>query len=113
MFKRGLAGALTRFRTIAWVVGVLLLALTLVAMPMKYFGDNSMGVALIAPIHGWCYVLYLGAVGDLARRVQSWSVPRILLVALAGTVPFLSFFIERQVRQWVQLPEEPAAAQAG
>lgn len=112
MFKRGLAGALTRFRTIAWVVGVLLLALTLVAMPMKYFADNSLGVALIAPVHGWCYVLYLGAVGDLARRVQ-WTVSRILLVAIAGTIPFLSFFIERQVRQWVQLPEEPATAQVG
>ena len=112
MFERGLAGTLTRFRTIAWVVGVLLLLLTLVAMPMKYFADNSLGVAIIAPIHGWCYVLYLVAVGDLARRVQ-WTVSRILLVAISGTVPFLSFIMERQVRQWVQLPEKPAPAQAG
>lgn len=111
MFKSGLAGALTRFRTIAWVVGVLLVLLTLVAMPMKYFGDNSLGVALIAPVHGWCYVLYLAAVGDIARRVR-WTVSRILLVAISGTIPFLSFFMERQVRHWVQLPEEPAPVQA-
>jgi integral membrane protein len=112
MFKRGLPGAMTRYRAIAWVVGVLLLALTLVAMPMKYLADNSVGVAIVAPIHGWCYVLYLAAVGDLARRVQ-WTVSRILLVAIAGTVPFLSFFLERQVRQWVQLPGKTAPAEAG
>jgi len=35
MFKRGLAGALTRFRTIAWVVGVLLLLLTQPSLSRK------------------------------------------------------------------------------
>ncbi|WP_144122103.1 MULTISPECIES: DUF3817 domain-containing protein [Catellatospora] len=93
-------GALTRYRIIAWIVGVLLLALTLVAMPMKYFGDNNLGVMIIAPVHGWLYVVYLAAVGDLARRVQ-WPVTRILLVALAGTIPFLSFIMERRVVGWL------------
>ncbi|HCT77200.1 MAG TPA: hypothetical protein DGG94_08545 [Micromonosporaceae bacterium] len=105
-------GALTRFRVIAWMVGVLLLALTLVAMPMKYFAHNNLGVAIIAPIHGWLYVVYLIGTADLARRVQ-WSVSRILLVAIAGTVPFMSFVMERQVRHWVQVPEEPSTVSAG
>ena len=105
-------GALTRFRVMAWVVGVMLLLLTLVAMPMKYFGHNNLGVTLIAPAHGWLFVVYLGALGDLARRV-SWPVTRILLVAIAGTVPFLSFVMERQVRQWVQIPEETSPVSAG
>ena len=104
-------GALTRYRIIAWVVGVLLLALTLVAMPMKYFGHNDMAVAIVAPIHGWLFVVYLIATADLARRVQ-WSVSRILLVAVAGTIPFMSFIMERQVRNWVQLPEEVSPASA-
>lgn len=105
-------GALTRFRIVAWAVGVLLLTLTLVAMPLKYFAHEDLGVAIIAPIHGWLYVVYLAATADLARRVQ-WTVSRILLVAIAGTVPFLSFFIERQVRHWVNLPEETAPVSAG
>lgn len=104
-------GALTRFRIIAWIVGVLLLALTLVAMPMKYFAHNNIGVAIVAPIHGWMFVVYLIATADLARRVQ-WTVSRILLVAVAGTVPFMSFIMERQVRSWVQLPQEPSAVSA-
>jgi integral membrane protein len=104
-------GALTRFRIIAWTVGVLLLALTLVAMPMKYFGHNNIGVAIVAPIHGWLFVVYLIATADLARRVQ-WTVSRILLVAVAGPVPFMSFIMERQVRTWIQLPEEVSTASA-
>jgi hypothetical protein len=31
-------GALTRYRIIAWIVGVCLLALVLVGMPLKYLG---------------------------------------------------------------------------
>jgi integral membrane protein len=96
--------ALTRYRVIAWIVGVLLLALTLVAMPMKYLADNGLGVQIIAPIHGWLYVVYLAAVIDLVRRLQ-WPVRYTLLVALAGTVPFLSFVMERKVVGWVRRPE--------
>jgi integral membrane protein len=104
-------GALTRFRVMAFVVGVMLLLLTLVAMPLKYFGHNDTAVAWVAPAHGWLFVVYLVAVGDLARRVQ-WSVSRILLIAVAGTVPFMSFVMERQVRQWVQVPGKTSAASA-
>jgi integral membrane protein len=104
-------GALTRFRVMAFIVGVMLLLLTLVAMPLKYFGHNDTAVTWVAPAHGWLFVVYLGAVGDLARRVQ-WSVSRILLVAVAGTIPFMSFIMERQVRTWVQLPEEVSTASA-
>lgn len=98
-----MTAALTRYRVIAWIVGVLLLVLTLVAMPLKYLGDNDTAVLLVAPVHGWLYVGYLAATADLARRVQ-WPVTRILLVALAGTVPFLSFVMERKVVGWLRLP---------
>ena len=107
-----MSGALTRFRIMAWIVGVMLLLLTLVAMPLKYLAHNDLAVAVVAPAHGWLFVIYLIAVADLARRNQ-WTVTRILLVAIAGTVPFLSFVMERQVRQWVQLPQEAPATSAG
>lgn len=115
MLKRGLPGALARYRVIAWTVGVLLLLLTLVAMPLKYFAHNDIGVLIVAPVHGWLYVAYLIATADLARRVQ-WRVKRVVAVALSGTIPFVSFMMERQVRQWVQLQarggEEPTTASA-
>ncbi|WP_112245033.1 DUF3817 domain-containing protein [Kribbella monticola] len=87
--------ALTRYRVIAYIVGVMLLVLLFVAMPLKYLGDNPSAMNVVGPLHGFLYVIYLLASFDLARRVR-WSLPRLVLVALAGTIPFLSFYAERK-----------------
>jgi integral membrane protein len=50
---------------------------------------------VVGPTHGFLYVIYLLASFDLWRRVR-WSLPRLVLVALAGTIPFLSFYAERK-----------------
>lgn len=88
--------ALTRYRVIAYIVGVMLLILLFVAMPLKYLGDNPAAMNVVGPLHGFLYVVYLLGAFDLARRVH-WSLPRLVLVALAGTIPFLSFYAERKV----------------
>ena len=48
--------------------------------------------------HGWLYVIYLIVGVDLAFRVR-YSVPRTLLILIAGTVPFASFFAEAAVHR--------------
>jgi integral membrane protein len=102
-------GALTRYRIIAWIVGVCLLALVLVGMPLKYAGDNDTVVATIGPAHGFLYMAYVVLTFDLARRAH-WSFRRMILVMLAGTIPFLSFWAERKVsRNWVHVPSEALA----
>ena len=88
-------GALTRYRVIAYIVGVMLLVLLFIAMPLKYLGDNPSAMNVVGPLHGFLYMVYLLATFDLFRRVR-WSFPRLLLVALAGTIPFLSFYAERK-----------------
>lgn len=87
--------ALTRYRVIAYIVGVMLLVLLFVAMPLKYLGDNPSAMNVVGPLHGFLYMVYLLATFDLFRRVR-WSFPRLVLVALAGTIPFLSFYAERK-----------------
>ena len=102
-------GALTRYRIIAWVVGVGLLALVLVGMPLKYIGGNDTVVAIIGPIHGFLFMIYLVLTFDLARRAR-WPFLRMILVMAAGTIPFLSFWAERKVSHvWVpaQLAKSP------
>jgi integral membrane protein len=102
-------GALTRYRIIAWIVGVCLLALVVVGMPLKYLGDNDSVVAAIGPAHGFLYMLYVVLTFDLARRAN-WRFQRMILVMLAGTIPFLSFWAERKVsRNWVRVPVEGLA----
>ena len=100
-------GALTRYRIIAWVVGVVLLVLVLVGMPLKYIGDQDAVVAIVGPIHGFLFMVYVVLTFDLARRAR-WPFGRMLLVMLAGTIPFLSFWAERKVSQ-VWAVDEPLA----
>jgi integral membrane protein len=94
-------GALTRYRIIAWIVGMVLLALTL-GMVLKYGpADDATLVETVGFFHGFLYMIYLVATFDLSRRVP-WPFKRMILVMLAGTVPFLSFWAERHVtRHWV------------
>lgn len=102
-------GALIRYRTIAWIVGVGLLVLVLVGMPLKYIGGNDTVVAVVGPIHGFLFMIYLVLAFDLARRAK-WSFTRMVLVMLSGTIPFLSFWTERKVtRDWIKLPEATPA----
>jgi integral membrane protein len=91
-----IAPALLRYRVMAYVVGTLLIVLTLVAMPIKYFGHNDAPVAIIGTAHGFLYAVFLLAAFDLAVRAR-WRAWSTLLVLLAGTVPFLSFVAERKV----------------
>ncbi|HEX5740761.1 MAG TPA: DUF3817 domain-containing protein [Pilimelia sp.] len=98
-----MAGALTRYRAIAWIVGLVLIALVVVGMPLKYLGDDPWVVETIGPAHGFLYMLYLVAAFDLSRRAK-WSLRRMILVMLAGTVPFVSFWAERVVTSWTRRP---------
>lgn len=80
----------------AYVVGVMLLVLVLVAMPLKYLAHNETPVAVIGPVHGFLYVLYLLTALDLAVRMR-WKLLTTLAVFAAGTIPFLSFVAEHRV----------------
>lgn len=102
-----MSGALKRYRVAAYVVGVMLLLLVLVAMPMKYLGDTPEPVQIIGPVHGWLFAIYLVITFDLARRT-TWPLRRTLGVMIAGTVPFLSFVVERKVVAWVAQAPQPA-----
>jgi integral membrane protein len=93
--------ALTRYRIIAYVVGVVLIMLVVVGMPLKYIWDEPIVVETIGPGHGFLYMIYLVAAFDLGRRAH-WPLSRMILVMLAGTVPFVSFYAERVVVGWAR-----------
>jgi integral membrane protein len=95
--------ALLRYRVISYVVGVGLIVLVLIGLPLKYAADSSGVVAVVGPLHGVLYVVYLLATLDLARRIRLNPVTAVL-VMLAGTIPFLSFVAERIVTGIVMAP---------
>lgn len=101
-----------RYRVAAWIVGVGLLALVL-GMVLKYGYDRPTLVGVVAPVHGFLYMGYLVLTADLAVRAR-WTMQRALGVALAGTIPFLSFVVERAVTRPLRAPaadgqESPAS----
>jgi integral membrane protein len=98
----------TRYRVAAYVVGVMLLVLVLIAMPIKYLGHDSAPVQIVGPVHGWLFAIYLVITFDLARRTD-WPLRRTLGVMIAGTVPFLSFVVERKVNGWLAASREATA----
>jgi integral membrane protein len=91
-----LATALTRYRVMAYVVGVMLLVLVVVAIPLKYAAGIPEVSAVVSPVHGFLYIVYLLAAFDLARRAR-FTAKGTLLVVLAGVVPLVSFWAERRV----------------
>lgn len=93
--------ALVRYRVMAYLVGTLLVVLVLVGLPLKYFGGNSLVVTITGIPHGWLYMVLLITAYDLGRRV-GWPWKRLILIGLAGTVPFLSFVAEYFARKDVQ-----------
>ncbi len=91
---QGVPAALTRYRTMAWIVGVLLIALVLVAVPIDRLGGPHAPVTVLGTLHGWLYFIFFLTALDLAVRAR-WTLRGTVLTVLAGTVPILSFYAER------------------
>ncbi|MFG2089751.1 DUF3817 domain-containing protein [Spirillospora sp. NPDC048824] len=91
-------GAVTRYRILALVVGTLLVLLT-IGMVLKY-GPTDMPemVAVVSPIHGFFYMVYLAVAYDLWRRT-GWPLSRMAVIVLGGIVPLMTFFVERRIVQ--------------
>jgi len=116
--------ALTRYRFMATVVGVLLVVLILIGVPLANFDGSSMwGVfpgtpALVAEgsgaqrlgeaittylgvAHGWLYMIFLVTAFVLSRKAR-WDIPFTLVTLVCGTVPLLSFWAERRATDRVR-----------
>lgn len=89
--------ALLAYRVMANVVGVGLILLV-ASLPYKYLShphhDEPTGA--IGFVHGMLYIVLLGTIANLGLR-RRFPVQWLLTVAVAGTIPFLSFVAERAV----------------
>ena len=107
-------GVLIFYRIMAYVTAVLLILLC-AAMVLKYGhflglwpegsatqGTGTTWVTTIGIAHGWLYMVYL-LVAVVATTQLRVPMGRMLLVLLAGTIPFGAFFAERKVVHWHEL----------
>jgi integral membrane protein len=107
-------GVLIFYRIMAYVTAVLLILLC-AAMVLKYghflglwpegSATQQTGTTWVTTIgiaHGWLYMVYL-LVAVVATTQLRVPMGRMLLVLLAGTIPFGAFFAERKVVRWHEL----------
>lgn len=99
--------ALTRYRVMAFVVGIGLCVLVFVGMPLQYAAGQPDVVKIVGPFHGFLYIVYLLTVIDLWRRAHFTLLQLIGMIA-AGFVPLLAFYVEH--RTYVRMRGEVAAA---
>ncbi|MGL6233943.1 MAG: DUF3817 domain-containing protein [Segniliparus sp.] len=92
--------ALRRYQIMAWTTGAWLLLLTaeVVYHLLVVFyigGERPNWTKYIGTAHGWFYFIYLITALDLSLKARL-DIKRTLITLIAGTVPFLSFVVERQ-----------------
>ena len=87
--------AVLRYRVMAYVTGVVLVILCFVGIPLQVAGHpavaNDVGV-----VHGILYIIYLVFAWLLARRLRLSVGPTVIML-LAGTIPIMTFVVERWV----------------
>ena len=90
---------LTRFRLMAILCGVNLLLLIFGYMPAKYLFDaveTNKWLISIPIAHGYLYIVYILTALQIGVQ-KKMSLPIILALIAAGTLPFASFVAERRI----------------
>ena len=98
-----------RYRVMAYITGVVLIVLCFVGIPLQVAAGNTVIVNDVGTAHGILYIIYLVTAYMLARRLRLALLPT-LLVLLAGTIPVLTFVVERWVSRTYIAPARQSAA---
>jgi integral membrane protein len=114
MFRRDparLLPAVRRYRVMAYVTGVVLIILVFVGIPLQLAAHNTVIVNYVGTTHGILYLIYLAAAFLMTIQVgMKPATPGTVIVLLAGTIPVLTFVVERWVTHRYIDPALAAAA---
>ncbi len=89
------------YRTMALIVGVVLLVLTGLLISVRGLGNPEPKFYDAAwTAHGYLFPIYVVATFMLSSRLR-WGFGKTILIMLAGTVPGMSFVTERRVAKEV------------
>jgi len=86
--------AALRYRVMAYITGVLIIVVCFVGIPMQVAAHNTFIVNQIGTVHGFLYIVYIVFAYILAQKLKMKMGPTVLLL-LAGTIPVMTFFVER------------------
>ena len=96
--QRQLTLAVRAYRTMAFVTGTALIILCFVGIPLQVFANNLVVVKYVGTAHGILYIIYVVVAFVMTRLVRmKIASPGTVIVLLAGTIPVLTFVVERWV----------------
>jgi integral membrane protein len=96
--QRQLTFAVRAYRTMAFVTGAVLIILCFVGIPLQVFANNLVVVRYVGTAHGILYIIYVVVAFVMTRLVRmKVASPGTVIVLLAGTIPVLTFVVERWV----------------
>lgn len=90
--------AALRYRVMAYITGVLIIVVCFAGIPLQVWAHNTVIVNYVGTVHGYLYILYVVFAFLLSLKLKMRLSPRLLLLLLAGTIPVLTFVVER----WMQ-----------
>jgi integral membrane protein len=104
------------YRFMAYLTGTMLVILVFAGIPLQVFGHDNVIAKVVGTIHGVLYIIYLVVAFAMTRlvRMRTASLETVLVLA-AGTIPVLTFVVERWVtRRFINpaLAAAPGAATA-
>ena len=100
----------TLYRVMAYVTGVVLIVLCVLAILQAFVPDEA-AVNVVGTVHGALYIVYLLVAFPLSRRLRLPPWPTVALL-LAGTIPVMTFIVERRISHRYIAPALAGAAAA-
>ncbi len=95
--------AVLRYRVMAYITGVVLIVLCFAGIPLQLAAHNDVIANDVGVLHGILYIIYL-VVAYLLTRLLKLRLGATVLVLLAGTIPVLTFVVERWVNRRYVIP---------
>jgi len=90
--------AVLRYRVMAYVTGVVLMVLCFVGIPLQVWAHNEVVASDVGTLHGILYIIYLITAYLLSRQLRlPLASPATVILLLAGTIPVLTFVVERWI----------------
>jgi integral membrane protein len=87
-----------QFSNVALAEGISYVLLLGIAMPLKYFFNMPVAVKIVGWAHGVLFVWYCILLVICWKRYQ-WKFKRVLFYFGASLLPFLPFYVERELKK--------------
>ena len=90
--------AVRAYRTMAYITGTMLCILVFVCIPLQVWAHNSVPADIVGTLHGILYIIYIVVAFAMTRAVRmKVASPATIITLAAGTIPVLTFVVERWI----------------